>query len=363
MEDIRKKCQEAADAYDADKSDENEARLYEVSLEAFKVGDAFGHLMLGQCLLFGFGTEPDHETGLKYLKVAQEAGYIGTYYAFGYAYYHGYGVEQDRERAYALLREGEERGDTGMRSYIKYSLDFRDKQKEKWEAENTEHYITDEELPETLERAKVSTLSQYLVARYYYDKGDTKNARSFALSAQNGGFAKADYLIRTMEYDEKYKKWDEIDDIYTELKKNGVPKTESGHEPNAVLLLAGNKHRAEAIYIEDFSTTAGLGAPIGAERIDIISTRRLVELSELVFCATLDDMSKERMSLVGYCDSHGMRKALSPNGAMQYFSGYPEIRGDAVLCGYENNDYVPLLPIYAENLARWINAGGRMPRY
>ncbi len=108
-----------------------------------------------------------------------------------------------------------------------------------------------------------------------------------------------------------------------------VDSPESDIIPNAIKINPlGDIH---LVYIEDFSTYEGLGAPINCERIDIISTQRMREVSDYF-----------GVTIVGYIDKYAYQNEIINNGIMCDLSGYEYLPGPCMLCGFENNDYAPL---------------------
>ncbi len=99
----------------------------------------------------------------------------------------------------------------------------------------------------------------------------------------------------------------------------------------------------EPVWVEDFSTSRGLGAAIGfgCERINAVSTRRLQELSALV-----------GFPLIGYVDAYGYDKNHVPNRLLQGLSGYDLLLGPGILCLWRDNDYAPLETGQVEALVR-----------
>ncbi len=100
----------------------------------------------------------------------------------------------------------------------------------------------------------------------------------------------------------------------------------------------------EPVYIEDFSTSEGLGAAIefGCDRINAVSTRELQMHSSML-----------GFSVVGFVDAYGYEKNHVPNRCLQAISGYDLLMGPGVLCGWQNNDYAPLDTQQVENMAHY----------
>ena len=96
---------------------------------------------------------------------------------------------------------------------------------------------------------------------------------------------------------------------------------------NAVLLRTDGSYAPIEV---DFTTLEGLYAPIGCDRLNIISTQRLRTLSDRL-----------GFTVVMYCDERGMLKSLRENGVAAELSGYEVIFGDVVICGFDR-DYSPL---------------------
>ncbi len=100
----------------------------------------------------------------------------------------------------------------------------------------------------------------------------------------------------------------------------------------------------EPVFIEDFSTSEGLGAAIGfgCDRINAVSTRELQHHSQIM-----------DVSVVGYVDAYGYEKNHVPNRYLQEISGYSMLMGPGVLCGWEKNDYAPLSTQEVEIVANY----------
>lgn len=98
-------------------------------------------------------------------------------------------------------------------------------------------------------------------------------------------------------------------------------------ESNAILLRTDGS--LEPITV-DFTTLEGLYAPLGCDRLNIISTLKTRELSDRL-----------GFTVVMYCDERGMMKSLKENSRAAYLSGYDVIFGDVVICGFDR-DYAPL---------------------
>ncbi len=100
----------------------------------------------------------------------------------------------------------------------------------------------------------------------------------------------------------------------------------------------------EPVYIEDFSTSEGLGAVIGfgCNRINAVSTREMQMHSSLL-----------GFSMVGFVDAYGFDKNHVPNRYLQEISGYNLLLGPGVICGWENSDYAPLDTRQVENMAHY----------
>ncbi|MBQ8388826.1 MAG: SEL1-like repeat protein [Clostridia bacterium] len=98
-------------------------------------------------------------------------------------------------------------------------------------------------------------------------------------------------------------------------------------DANAVLLRADGTFDKIKV---DFGSLAGLYAPLGCDRINIISTPSVRNISDML-----------GFTVVMYCDERGMQKRLPENGRAALMSGYDVIFGDAVICGFKD-DYVPL---------------------
>ena len=96
----------------------------------------------------------------------------------------------------------------------------------------------------------------------------------------------------------------------------GRAKKESDPAANAVLLRADGSY--EKIKV-DFTTTEGLYAPLGCERVNAVSTQKLRTLS-----------AKLGFTVVMYCDERGMQKHLAENYVASTISGYDIIFGDVV---------------------------------
>lgn len=109
----------------------------------------------------------------------------------------------------------------------------------------------------------------------------------------------------------------------------------------------------EPVYIEDFSTSEGLGAAIGfgCNRINAVSTRELQHHSQIM-----------DVSVVGFVDAHGYEKNHVPNRCLQAISGYDLLMGPGVLCGWENNDYAPLSTREVEIVADYFAAYLDIPK-
>ncbi len=352
IQELYKELDAASEAYNKEPNAENGKRFYDVSLEISKQNKTYGDYLLGQCYLYGFGTKPDAERGIKHLEAAIAEGDVGAYCILGRAYYDGSGVEQDTKRAYGYLREGAERGDADCEDAVVNKLYFSADDKRPWEESHTEKKATDGDIAEWTEKANNgSAVAAYLAAKYYYDKQDKKTAKTYAKKGADKKFFLADDLFIWICREEMWESWDEVDEIYKELRKNGVPLSDGVHEPNAVLVPINSDAGLVPIYIEDFSTSASLGKPIDADRISIISTENMKKLTERL---------GSEISLVGFCDRHGAEKHLRENERAEELSGYPTLVGDCVICGYESNDYVPLEPIIAATLAEWINRGGKI---
>ena len=126
---------------------------------------------------------------------------------------------------------------------------------------------------------------------------------------------------------------EELENCYNEHKRkmkgifNKTVRTPDPDAPNAVLLRADGSF--ERIKV-DFSTLEGLYAPIGCDRLNIISTARLREISNGL-----------GFTVVMYCDERGMMKNLPENEIAAALSGYDVIFGDVVICGFDK-DYAPL---------------------
>ncbi len=99
----------------------------------------------------------------------------------------------------------------------------------------------------------------------------------------------------------------------------------------------------EPLFIEDFSTSEGLGDAVGfgCTRIDAVSTRQLQSFSTWI-----------GFPVVGFVDAHGYEKNHVPNRCMQVLSGYSMLMGPGILCGWEGNDYAPLETWQVEALIR-----------
>lgn len=107
----------------------------------------------------------------------------------------------------------------------------------------------------------------------------------------------------------------------------GIVPREIDPNANAVLLRADGSF--EKIKV-DFDSLEGLYAPIGCDRLNIISTQGMNDLSD-----------KLGFTVVMYCDERGMQKELPENELAARISGYEVIWGDVVICGF-TNDYAPL---------------------
>ena len=119
-----------------------------------------------------------------------------------------------------------------------------------------------------------------------------------------------------------------------------VPKQPDPHA-NAVILRAdGSYERIKA----DFESAEGLRNPLGCDRINIVSTVRLRELSD-----------KLGFTVVMYCDERGMMKHLPENAIAANLSGYDVIWGDAVICGFQN-DCAPLFKDEIEEVLGLLDA-------
>ena len=106
----------------------------------------------------------------------------------------------------------------------------------------------------------------------------------------------------------------------------GRTESKPATDGNAVLLRADGS--CERITV-DFDTLEGLYAPLDCDRVNIISTQKLKELSD-----------KLGFTVVMYCDEKGTQKQLPENRRAAELSGYDVIWGDVVVCGFEK-DYAP----------------------
>ncbi len=99
----------------------------------------------------------------------------------------------------------------------------------------------------------------------------------------------------------------------------------------------------EPVWVEDFSTSQGLGAPIGfgCDRVNVVSTRDLQKVS-----------AQLGFTVVGYVDAYGYDKNFTPNPSMESISGYDRLMGPGILCGWANSDYAPLETWQVEELTR-----------
>ncbi|MBE6594825.1 MAG: hypothetical protein E7644_03380 [Ruminococcaceae bacterium] len=109
---------------------------------------------------------------------------------------------------------------------------------------------------------------------------------------------------------------------------------------NAVLLRADGSY--ERIKV-DFDTLEGLYAPLGCDRINIISTESVRNISEML-----------GFTVVMYCDERGMQKRLPENGQAALMSGYDVIFGNVVICGFKK-DYVPLYKHEVEAVCKMLD--------
>jgi len=119
-------------------------------------------------------------------------------------------------------------------------------------------------------------------------------------------------------YEKHKKKFDEM---------LGRTQKELDPNANAVLLRANGSY--EKIKV-DFGSLEGLYAPIGCDRINIISTQKLKNLSDRL-----------GFTVVMYCDERGMLKQLEENEVAAELSGYDVIWGDVIICGFKD-DCAPL---------------------
>lgn len=108
---------------------------------------------------------------------------------------------------------------------------------------------------------------------------------------------------------------------------------------NAVLLRADGSYERITV---DFDTLEGLYAPIDCDRINIISTRALRDVSDRL-----------GFTVVMYCDERGMQKNLPENARAAEISGYDVIWGDVVICGFKD-DYAPLCTDEIEEVCEFL---------
>ena len=121
----------------------------------------------------------------------------------------------------------------------------------------------------------------------------------------------------------------------------GRAEEEPAADGNAVLLRADGTYEKITV---DFDTLEGLYAPIDCDRINIISTQGLREVS-----------ARLGFTVVMYCDERGMQKGLPENDRAAALSGYDTIWGDVVICGFKD-DYAPLCKDETEEVLALLEA-------
>ncbi len=330
---------EACELYESGGRD-NEIQAFAIFRELSDSGYAPAHMLAGGCLFYGIGTDEDLVAAYPYLEKATENGNVRAYTLLGVCQYDGIGTEKSLSDAYYSFRLGEEFGDEEAARYLG-ELEFSEEDKKRYEDVLKDITITDDALEEHIESARNGgASSKYLLAKYYTEKKDYKNALRYAAEARRAGldvgrcqlvYIIGAYFALTLEF---------IDAKLKEYEEN--PVLIDGHEPNAVevAVFGGG---AKPIYIEDFSSYEGLGVPLGCDRINIVSTMGMRYLSRLV-----------GEVVVGYVDAFGQPKELLNNAVMSTISGYHYLAGNCVVCGFEK-DYVPLDGARAYAAAAYLN--------
>ncbi len=113
---------------------------------------------------------------------------------------------------------------------------------------------------------------------------------------------------------------------------------------NAVVLtVTGASYGVE---VKGWSTYEEIGEPIGCDRLDIVSTQKMRDLSRRL-----------GFTVIGYVDKNGYSKDLDENSRMQWLSGYDVLLGDALLCGWTGNDCGPLTEDQVDILLAYLQHG------
>lgn len=109
-------------------------------------------------------------------------------------------------------------------------------------------------------------------------------------------------------------------------------KGEIDPDGNAILLRTDGSYEKVQV---DFSTLDGIHEAIDCDRINIISTSQLRNISEML-----------SLRIVMYCDERGMLKGLDENPVAAQLSGYDVLWGDVIICGFDKD----IAPLYADEL-------------
>ncbi len=159
-------------------------------------GDTQAALYAGIFCYGGFGTERDFETAVKYLQIAADAGYIIAMRKLGQCCYTGYGVGgEDFERAYALLREAADGGDKTALDFIR-EFHFAPEEKAPYESKFRDKTLTELSFPQCNELAHNGNASmQYLVGKYYLERGRRDDAAEWLAYSAEAGFNLAAELL------------------------------------------------------------------------------------------------------------------------------------------------------------------------
>ncbi len=314
------------------------------AFEIFKIlgsegfGDAYS--FLGYCYYYGKGTEKDYQKAVKWFEKGSDRELIACDYFLGLCYYYGQGVEKDLALSYAYLRMAAESGDDDALEALNDQLIFTDEEKFFTEEELKKKTLDDDEIEVALERVEAgSAFFAYSVAKYYFQKNRYEDALIYAALAKERGIAIAKGLesMIVARYIAS-----EAKTVQQELTGEKNTLSDGDKAPNAVLIPFDGKPRA--IVIEDFSSYQALARPIGCDRISMIPTEGIRFLS-MIF----------KSHLLAYIDGGHVPKCPRANDLMTTLSGVDRIRGDAVICGFDQNDvYAPLSPETASALADWL---------